>query len=115
MATHVIKIRTTHRDKAHPERSRISLSDKGSTKVKGSDTVVWINENEKIDSFIILFNDWKRIRLFHAAPEPLVSFHGKKWKVRINADALPGTTYEYTICWVQDGQVYAYDPKIQVN
>jgi hypothetical protein len=115
MATHIIKIGTTHRDHKHPERSRISLSDHGKTSVKRSDTVIWVNQNPQIDSFLILFNDSRRIRLFHAAPAPLASFEGKKWKVRIDPDALPGTAYEYTICWVQDGQVYAYDPKIQVN
>jgi len=115
MATHIITIKTSHRNHDHPERSSLSLSDHGKTKVKPSDTVVWVNQNAKIDSFLVLFTDWKRIRLFNAAPAPLVSFSGQKWKVRIDPDALPGTAYEYTICWVQDGQVYAYDPKIQVN
>ena len=88
MATHIIKIGTTHRDHKHPERSRISLSDHGKTSVKRSDTVIWVNQNPQIDSFLILFNDSRRIRLFHAAPAPLASFEGKRWKVRIDPDAL---------------------------
>jgi hypothetical protein len=115
MATHTIKIGTTHCNHAHPEQSKVSLSDKGNTSVKPSDTVIWDNQNPKIESFLILFNDWKRIRLFKTERALLSTEKGKKWKVRINADALPGTSYEYSICWVQDGQVYCYDPKIQVN
>jgi hypothetical protein len=118
MATHTITILASKRNSAHPDKSKMTLSDHGNTKVKPGDTVIWRNAASSVDCFAVLFNDARHTNLFKQVPAPVKTMKFKdqsQWKVRISSTATPGSIHKYAICWIQDGKVYVYDPKIQVN
>ena len=108
-----ITIIDSYCNKLHPSQSYLVLDDGGISVVKPNEEVVWkVNKKLKISS--ILIKDDKSINLFVPDPAP-VKGDFKIWKGTVRGNLTAGEEENYRIYWSEEGVVYSYDPKIQVN
>jgi len=117
---HEIYIRKSNPDEIHPENSYLKLSDGGLTLCNPLDTIQWIvkqtqadiDENGEITSILI---QGDAISNFFIAFTQKENEFFKKWTGKVRRDLQPGDVSKYTIYWSQRGNVYCFDPKIQIN
>jgi hypothetical protein len=117
---HEIYIRRSNPDEIHPENSYLKLSDGGLTLCNPLDTIQWIVEQTKADidengeiTSILIQGD--AISNFFIASTQKENEFFKKWTGKVRRDLQPGDVSKYTIYWSQKGNVYCFDPKIQIN
>jgi hypothetical protein len=116
----VIRIVKSNPDEIRPENSYLKLSDGGLTRCDPLDTIEWIieqtpadiRENGEITSILIQGDAISNFFLFSAKME---NKFFKKWTGEVRRGLEPGEVSKYTIYWSQRGNVYCFDPKIQIN
>lgn len=117
---HEIYIRKSNPDEIHPENSYLKLSDGGLTLCEPLDSIQWIvdqtagdiAENGEITSILIQGDAISNFLLISAQKE---NNFFKKWTGKVRRGLQPGEISKYTIYWSQRGNVYCFDPKIQIN
>lgn len=115
MTHHQIKITNSMPNKAHPDKSKLEMSDSGLTKVNAGDHVTWIIDAKQISS-ILIKDDNVHVDLFEPDPHPVApEKKDSEWTGTIHKHLKPKQEESYTICWTEHGETYCYDPKIQVN
>jgi hypothetical protein len=117
MANHIIEIKNIWGSVNQPLHSKLTLSDHGVTKVDPGDTVTWVSTDPRVSSFLIKYEPRPNsTNLFEKDPRP---FRREKivagWTGKIKKTARRRQVEKYSICWAQEGQVFCFDPKIQVN
>jgi hypothetical protein len=115
MANHDILLLSAQRKDNHPDQSKIVIKGGPLTKVKRGDTITWRSKNTNFEALLIIFDNRETIKLFSKVPAPQSILKQQVWKAKISKLAGRDVEYKYTICWLQGGRMYAYDPKIQVN
>jgi len=116
----VIRILKSNPDEIHPENSYLKLSDGGLTLCDPLDSIQWIveqtagdiEENGEITSILIQGDAISNFFLLSTQKEK--NFF-KKWTGKVRRGLQPGDVSKYTIYWSQRGNVYCFDPKIQIN
>jgi hypothetical protein len=112
---HTIEIRNDKGSVSQPTKSKLTLSDRGVTLVDPGDTVIWVNTDPRISSFLIKYEP-NSTNLFEKDPRPFKKdgkFAG--WTGKIKKTARRKQVENYSICWARAGQVFCLDPKIQIN
>jgi hypothetical protein len=116
----VIRILKSNPDEIHPENSYLKLSDGGLTRCEPLDSIQWIveqtagdiAENGEITSILI---QGDAISNFFLLSTQLENNFFRKWTGEVRRGLQPGEVSKYTIYWSQRGNVYCFDPKIQIN
>ena len=115
-----IRILRSNPDEIHPENSYLKLSDGGLTLCDPLDSIQWIVDQTKADieengeiTSILIQGD--AISNFFIASTQKENEFFKKWTGKVRRDLQPGDVSKYTIYWSQKGNVYCFDPKIQIN
>ena len=116
----VIRIVKSNPDEIRPENSYLKLSDGGLTRCDPLDSIQWIieqtpadiKENGEITSILIQGDAFSNFFLLSTQMEK--NFF-KKWTGEVRRGLEPGEVSKYTIYWSQRGNVYCFDPKIQIN
>jgi len=116
----VIRIIKSNPDEIRPENSYLKLSDGGLTRCDPLDSIEWIveqtpsdiKENGEITSILIQGDAISNFLLLSAQKE---NKFFKKWTGEVRRGLQPGEVSKYTIYWSQRGNVYCFDPKIQIN
>jgi hypothetical protein len=115
-----IKILGSVPNNKHPNLSYLDLSDGGLSFCKVKTVITWtveqtpkdISEHGKITAILIEGDGFSNA--FNPAPMigkgPI-----KDWIGMVRPNLQPGDEEKYTIFWVQNGNIYCYDPKIQIN
>jgi hypothetical protein len=111
MANHDIFIRLGKTNLDEPDKSTLDLSDGGTSVIKSGDTVTWIIDDKAISSILVM-DDNRHNNVFAPDPKPVKG--STSWMAKAK-EVKKEEVETYTICWVQDGQVFCYDPKIVVN
>jgi hypothetical protein len=125
---HEIRLRVGILNRAHPEKSTLTLSpaavpvhnrdDAGEEQVNDTifarpgDTITWIIDDPDITSILVM-DDNKKQNVFELDPAPL--FGSSSWSGVVDRKINGRKEESYTICWSQDGITFCYDPKIVVN
>ncbi len=116
----IIRILKSNPDEIRPENSYLKLSDGGLTRCDPLDSIQWIVEqtagdileNGEITSILIQGDAISNFFLLSTEKE---NNFFKKWTGRVRRGLQSGEVSKYTIYWSQGGNVYCFDPKIQIN